>query len=529
MSALSGGGLIDGRWQRGSGAAFHATEAASGAVLAPEFHDATTVEVGAAVAASVRAFPDYAARPRRDRAEFLARIAEEILALGDALLDRVMLETALPRARVESERGRTVAQLRMFADRIREGSWVDARIDHADPQRQPVQKPDLRAMLSPIGPVAVFGSSNFPLAYSVAGGDTASALAAGCPVVVKAHPAHPGTSELVARAIHNAVTACKMPAGVFGMVHGREHAVGRALVEHPGIAGVGFTGSPQGGRALCDLAAARPTPIPVFAEMGSVNPVFVLPQALAARGAQIGEQLAVSALLAAGQFCTSPGMVLFDDAHGRPLLETLTQQLGAAPAGTMVHATIRSNYERALAQVKATPGVDLRASASTAGASCADTAAGAVLFETDAHAVLQHGRLRDEIYGPAMVAVRCRGDADMLAVAEALHGHLTATVHGTEADLAAHAPLLAILRRKVGRIIANGVPTGVEVCAAMQHGGPWPASSDSRFTAVGPRAILRWARSVSFQGLPQSALPEELRDGNPCGIWRTVDGVLGRH
>jgi NADP-dependent aldehyde dehydrogenase len=267
----------------------------------------------------------------------------------------------------------------------------------------------------------------------------------------------------------------------------------------------------------------------VFAEMGSVNPVFVLPEALATRGVQIGEQLAASALLAAGQFCTSPGMVLFDEAHGRLLLEKLTQQLGAAPAGTMVHPTIRSNYERALAQVKATPGVDLRASASTVGASCADTAAGAVLFETDAHAVLQHGRLRDEIYGPAMVAVRCRGDADMLAVAEALHGHLTATVHGTEADLAAHALLLAILRRKVGRIIANGVPTGVEVCAAMQHGGPWPASSDSRFTAVGPRAILRWARSVSFQGLPQAALPEELRDGNPCGIWRTVDGVLGRH
>jgi NADP-dependent aldehyde dehydrogenase len=313
------------------------------------------------------------------------------------------------------------------------------------------------------------------------------------------------------------------------MLHGQGHDVGRALVQHAAIAAVGFTGSPAGGRALCGFAAARQRPIPVFAEMGSVNPVFVLPGALAQRGAQIGEQLAASALLAAGQFCTSPGMVLFDGQSGGALEQQLAARLGRAPAGTMVHASIRGNFDRARAQVGALGGVQVRAAAPGGGTGGPATAAAAVLFATDAAGVLAHARLREEIYGPAVVAVRCRGIDDMLAIAQALDGHLTATVHGTDADFAAHRELLFVLQRKVGRLIANGVPTGVEVCTAMQHGGPWPASSDPRFTAVGPRAILRWARPVCFQDMPSSALPEELRDGNPAGIWRTIDGVIGRH
>jgi alpha-ketoglutaric semialdehyde dehydrogenase len=529
VTALSGSLWLQGRPVPGRGAPFRAVAAASGEVLEPAFRDASADDVDAAASAAAAAAPAFAAQTRAARSALLRGIADGIVGIGEQLLERAGAETALPRARLETERARTVNQLRLFADLVADGSWVDARIDRAQPSRQPVPRPDLRAMLVPLGPVAVFGSSNFPLAYSVAGGDTASALAAGCPVVVKAHPAHPGTSELVARAVGGAVAAAGLPAGVFAMLHGQGHDVCRALVQHPAIAAVGFTGSPAGGRALCELAAARQRPIPVFAEMGSVNPVFVLASALAQRGAQIGEQLAASALLAAGQFCTSPGMVLFDAEGGSALEQQLATRLGKAPAGTMVHATVRGNFDRALALVGALGGVQTRAAAPAGGTACAATAAASVLFATDAAAVLAHARLREEIFGPAVVVVRCRGIDDMLAVALALDGHLTATVHGTDADLAAHRELLSVLQRKVGRLIWNGVPTGVEVCTAMQHGGPWPASSDPRFTAVGPRAVLRWARPVCFQDMPPGALPEELRDGNPAGIWRTVDGVVGRH
>ncbi len=528
MSLLTGEHCLFGQWRRGTGSTFHASAAATGESLATEFHEATADEIATAAQHAFAAAAEYAAKPRVVRAAFLERIADEILLLGDTLLERAHAETGLPMARLTSERGRTVNQLKGFADLIREGSWVDARIDRAQPQRKPLPKSDLRAMLVPLGPCAVFGSSNFPLAYSVAGGDTASALAAGCPVVVKAHPAHPGTSELVARAIANSVRAAALPGGVFSMVQGASHAVGKALVLHPAIAAVGFTGSPQGGRALCELAWQRSVPIPVFAEMGSVNPVFVLPGALVLRGEQIGEQLAASALLAAGQFCTSPGMVLFLSAHGKPMLAKLAELFRAAVPGTMVHESIRSNFDRTLQQVREIAGVTVHAAATGQGTHCKATSAAAMLFTTDASFVLQESRLREEIYGPALVAVRCDSYGDMLAVAESLQGHLTATVHGTDADFVEHAGLLAILRRKVGRLIANGVPTGVEVCSSMQHGGPWPASSDSRCTAVGSRAILRWARPVAFQDLPNDALPDELRDGNPCGIWRTVDGALGR-
>jgi NADP-dependent aldehyde dehydrogenase len=372
--------------------------------------------------------------------------------------------------------------------------------------------------------VVVFGASNFPLAYSVVGGDTASALAAGCPVVVKGHPAHPGTSELVGAMVTEVVRSLRLPAGTFSLLHGRTPATGGALVRHPAITAAGFTGSERGGRALFDLAAARPQPIPVFAEMGSLNPVFVLPNAMAQRGAQIAEMLAASSTLASGQFCTSPGMVLWLPGAGADAFAgNLATRLGAAEPGPTVHATIRSGYEQSLAEVQKLP-VTVRAIAS--GRASAATAVCPTLLGSTPAAVLAHPRLRSEIFGPAMLAVPCERPQDLLEIARSLPGYLTATVHGDGDDFVVHAELLAVLRRKVGRLIANGVPTGVEVCASMVHGGPYPASTDARFTAVGTASIQRWVRPVCWQDWPQQLLPEELHDGNPRGIRRMVDGVV---
>ena len=526
---LGGACWIDGIEVDGQGARFAAAAARTGEPLGPEFADASVAQVGAAVAAAGVAEIPFAGLSAQRRAAFLRAIAHELVAAGDELLERAELETALPRARLVAERGRTVLQLELFAALLEDGSWVDARLDRADEARHPQRRPDLRTMLVPMGAVAVFGSSNFPFAYSVAGGDTASALAVGCPVVVKAHPMHPGTSEGVARAIVAAMHTCKVPLGAFGMVHGRSHAVGQALVEHSGIAAVGFTGSVAGGAALCRLANARPVPIPVFAEMGSMNPVFVLPGALHERGPAIASMVAASALLACGQFCTSPGMVLWCDGPGADAFGAeLAAAFGRGSNGTMVHPDLHSSFARASAEVQSLHGVTVSAKSAAAPTDSA-TAVAAVLLQTNAAAVLQHARLRQEIYGPATVAVRCRSRAEMLAVAASLHGHLTATVHGTDADFEQHEALLATLRRRVGRLVHNGVPTGVEVTTAMQHGGPWPASSDSRFTAVGPRSVLRWVRPHCWQDAPMATLPPELRDGNPAGLLRTVDGVLARH
>ncbi|MEQ1631814.1 MAG: aldehyde dehydrogenase (NADP(+)) [Planctomycetota bacterium] len=513
----------------GGGARFSAVAAATGERLLPEFADATVREVNATVAAAVAAADTYAAVPREQRAQFLRAIASELVAAGDALLLRAELETALPRARLIHERGRTVFQLETFAKLLDEGSWVDARIDRADETRQPQRKPDLRAMLVPMGPVAVFGSSNFPFAYSVAGGDTASALAVGCPVVVKAHPMHPGTSEGVARAIVLAMQKCQIPSGAFGLVHGHVHDVGRALVEHPGIAAVGFTGSVAGGTALARIASARREPIPVFAEMGSVNPVFVLPGALRERGVSIAAAVASSMLLACGQFCTSPGMVLWCEGEGsEEFASKLAASIGSCAPAPMVHPNLAANFARAVKEVRSLDGVVVRTEVARTG-SAPSTAAAALLVEASAEVVLAEARLREEIYGPATVAVRCRSAAEMVQIANALHGHLTATVHGTERDFLAHAELLSVLRRRVGRLVHNGVPTGVEVATAMQHGGPWPSSTDPRFTAVGPRSVLRWVRPLCWQDAPMASLPPELREGNPCGIRRTVDGVTAVH
>lgn len=503
---------------------FAASNAATGESLEPRFTEATAGEVDQAVDLAAAAAPGYAALEAEQRAGFLDKIGELIVSLGDALIERAAAETALPDARLRGERGRTVGQLGQFAELIREGSWVEAILDPPLPDRQPLPRPDLRRMLIPLGPVAVFGASNFPLAFSVAGGDTASALAAGCPVVVKAHPAHPGTSELVGRAIVEAARATGMPSGVFSMLHSAGHEIGGALVQHPAIEAVGFTGSLRGGRVLFDLATSRPRPIPVYAEMGSANPVFVLPGAIAERGAAIAEGLASSVTLGAGQFCTNPGLtVLMAEAAADQLVRKAADLLAESGPLTVVHRSIRQGYESSLAEVTAIEGVEVLARSDRA-ADHADTDARATLLRTDGGCFLAHPRLGEEVYGPATLAVSCSDRQQMLEIAESLEGHLTATLHGTDEDLQQFGELIAILQRKVGRLIWNGYPTGVEVAPAMQHGGPYPATTDPRSTSVGTTAIQRFARPVCFQDFPHQCLPVELRDENPRGIWRLVDG-----
>jgi len=501
---------------------FSAVTAAGGEPLSPLFHESTTAEVDEALKLAEAAFEEYRALPPERVAGFLVRAAEEILKLGEALLQRAGQETGLPEQRLVGECARTVNQLKMFAEIVREGSWLEATIDRGNPDRKPMPKPDLRRMLVPLGPVVVFGASNFPLAYSVAGGDTASALAAGCPVVVKAHPAHPGTSELVARAIGAAIEATKMPAGIFSMVHGANE-ISLYLVKHPAVKAVGFTGSLQGGRALFDAAMSRPEPIPVYAEMGSTNPVFILPGALKKSGPAIAENLVQSFTLGVGQFCTCPGIAVgCQGEEWNAFVEKAATLTQAVAPGVMLHRGIREKFESGAGRFAKTAGVNV------AGKSAAGTKdrAGAMLFATDAKTFRQQQSLSEEVFGPSTLLVGCGSPEELEQIARGLHGQLTATVHGTEEDLVQHKDLIAILRQKAGRLIFNGFPTGVEVCAAMQHGGPYPATTDSRTTSVGAYAIKRFARPVSFQNFPDATLPAELQNKNSRNLWRLVDNQL---
>ncbi len=497
---------------------------ARGQLLAVE--EATDALINQALAAAANAAEPYRHATPEARAAFLERIGEEIMALGDQLLEAAHTETALPiAARLAGERARTVNQLKMFAELIREGSWVEARIDRAIPDRQPIPKPDLRRILIPLGPVVVFAASNFPLAFSVAGGDTASALAAGCPVVVKAHPAHPATSDLVGQAIAKAAQATGMPAGVFSLVHGTSNDVGAALVKHPQTQAVGFTGSLRAGRALFDLAAARPAPIPVYAEMGSTNPVFLLPGALRERAEAIAEGLKNSVTLGVGQFCTCPGLAVGVRDENFALFSARLNELmsGAAP-GVMLYPGIRNAFETGVTTLSAIGGVATVRSASPANAENAEAAP--TVFTTDAATFAKNHALGEEVFGPATVVIDCASVEEMKQIAENLEGHLTATIHGTAEDLREYAWLVAILERKAGRVLFNGFPTGVEVCPSMQHGGPYPATTDSRTTSVGTAAIQRFARPVCYQNFPDEALPAELQNTNPRGIWRLVDNQL---
>jgi NADP-dependent aldehyde dehydrogenase len=521
---ITGDSLIGGKNVKGTLNAFTAWDPAKGESMEPAFYTADAAQVDRACVLAQAAFDTYRATGDEERAAFLEAIAEQIMALGDDLVVRAMAESGLPRARLEGERGRTTGQLKLFATLLREGSWRDARIDSALPERQP-PRPDLRMRLIGLGPVAVFGSSNFPLAFSVAGGDTASALAAGCPVVVKAHPAHPGTSELVGRAIERAVAACGLPAGVFALLTGAGNALGQELVRHPAIQAVGFTGSRQGGLALVALAAARPQPIPVYAEMSSINPVFLLPHALESRGAEIAAGFATSLTLGVGQFCTNPGIVL--GISGQPF-EQFCERAAAALSDTkpaaMLTPGIAANYQHGVQGLTGHAEV-----IGLVNAGQLEGKGGAALFVTSGEAFLADRKLSDEIFGPASLLIACRDAEQLREVAESLEGQLTATLQMDDADLETARVLLPVLERKVGRILVNGFPTGVEVATAMVHGGPFPATSDSRSTSVGTAAIGRFLRPVSYQNLPQALLPVELRADNPLAIWRRIDGVLGKN
>jgi alpha-ketoglutaric semialdehyde dehydrogenase len=521
---LSGLNLVAGKWVGVGQKTFSNSNPATGDALAPQFREASDEEVQRAASEAAAAFEIYQRTTPEQKADFLKHIAEEINNLGDELIQRAKAETALPEARLTGERARTTGQLTMFAELIREGSWVEATIDRAMPDRKPLPKADLRRMMVGLGPVVVFSASNFPLAFSVAGGDTASALAAGCPVIVKAHRGHPGTSELVARAVQKAVEACGMPAGVFSMLQGTGE-MGLKLVRHPLVKAVGFTGSLRGGRALFDAASARPEPIPVYAEMGSINPVFILPGALQTKGPAIAEALMQSVTLGVGQFCTNPGLVFGLRNNAFSEFASKAGELAQKYSGTMLTPDICKRYRQAVEKAAGVTGVQASGKPAPS-AQSADAAA--VVLQADAQTFLKEQALHEEIFGPATLLISSGSPEELESIARSLPGQLTATIHGTEEDLVQYKNLIQLLQQKAGRLLFNGFPTGVEVCASMQHGGPYPATTDSRSTSVGTGAIKRFVRPVCFQNFPQSALPSELQNANPRKIWRIVDGQFTR-
>ncbi len=515
------GQLFIGARKASAASTFRAENPATGELLPPDFSVASAADVDAACELAWRAFHVYRDSSRARRAAFLRAAADEIMVLGDELLERGNAESGLPLARLASERGRTVGQLRLFADEVEAGGWLGIRIDPAQPDRKPLPRPDLRQRRIPLGPVAVFGASNFPLAFSVAGGDTASALAAGCPVVVKGHSAHPGTSDLVAQAVLAAARATGMPDGVFSLLNSNRRDTGAALVAHPHIRAVGFTGSRAGGLALQRIASERPEPIPVYAEMSSVNPVVLLPGALAGRAGELARGFIASLTLGVGQFCTNPGLVFALDS---PALDEFVTAAGKALGGiapaTMLTSGIREAYESGVGKLEGHAAVTAIARGPVAeGRNCGRGA----LFEVRADALTSYPEIMDEVFGAASVVVRCKDEAALTGALERIEGQLTATLHLDESDHPLAARLLPLLERKAGRLIANGWPTGVEVCHAMVHGGPFPATSDSRSTSVGTLAVERFLRPVCYQDLPSALLPPELRDDGH-GLPRRVDG-----
>ncbi|CAN0504355.1 unnamed protein product [Ectocarpus sp. 12 AP-2014] len=523
---LQGTLLIGQQAITGSKADIVAVNPATGEALAPNYPGGSREEVEQACQLAAAAFDDYRETSLETRARFLETIADEIEAVGAALTERGVAETGLPQARLEGERGRTCGQLRLFASVVRAGEWLDIRHDPALPERQPLPRADLRQRHIPLGPVAVFGASNFPLAFSVAGGDTASALAAGCPVVVKGHSAHPGTSELVGRAIQRAVAKCDLPEGVFSLLFGSGKEIGQALVADPRIKAVGFTGSRSGGTALMATAQARPEPIPVYAEMSSINPVFLLPEALKARGTKIAEGFVASLNMGAGQFCTNPGLVIgLKGTDLNAFVATAGEAVKASAAQTMLTPGIHDAYQNGVAALAGNPTVKEIARGQTDDApySCQ-----AGFFIASASDFLTDEALQSEVFGATSLVIECRDSDEMQRVAEQLEGQLTATLQLDDGDLADAKRLLPVLERRAGRIMANGWPTGVEVGHAMVHGGPYPATSDSRTTSVGSAAIYRFLRPVCYQDLPAGLLPEVLRDGNPFNVSRLVDGKRER-
>ena len=522
--ALKGMQIIASEFCASGNRGFAAVNPATGDVLEPRFSEASSEEIDSAVQAAADAFDQYRMLPIEQRATFLEDIGHELTACAPELIARTHAETALPENRLEGELNRTVNQLKLFAGTVRRGCFVAARIDRGLPERQPAAKPDIRTMLVPLGPVAVFGAGNFPLAFSVAGGDTASALAAGCPVVFKGHPAHPGACELAGQAIVNAIRKNGIPPGVFSLLHAEGADAGAALVNHPMIRAVAFTGSLSGGRALYDLGCSRPEPIPVFAEMGSSNPVFVLPGALADRRQSLADGLVESMTLGVGQFCTSPGLIVaIRSAALERFLVSLENAVEARPSAIMLHEGIKRNFLDELSELQKIDQVSCLAGKRPVPDGCQVFP---VLMQTDARNLLNNPQIAREVFGPAAMLVICESSDELFAVAESLAGQLTASVHGMEDDLHRFRKLFGVLQRKAGRLLINAFPTGVEVCPAMHHGGPYPATTDSRSTSVGTDAMQRFLRPVTYQGFPQELLPEPLCDPNPNKIWRMVDGDM---
>ncbi|MCU1735043.1 MULTISPECIES: aldehyde dehydrogenase (NADP(+)) [unclassified Pseudomonas] len=523
MTSILGHNYIGGQRSAQGDTWLHSLDASTGEPLPHRFSQATEAQVDAAARAASAAFPIYRNLSAATRADFLDAIADELDALGDDFVATVCRETALPAGRIQGERGRTSGQMRLFAKVLRRGDFYGARIDHALPERQPLPRPDLRQYRIGVGPVAVFGASNFPLAFSTAGGDTASALAAGCPVVFKAHSGHMATAEWVADAILRAAERTGMPAGVFNMIYGG--GVGEWLVKHPAIQAVGFTGSLKGGNALCRMAAERVQPIPVFAEMSSINPVILLPDALQARGTTIARELSSSVTLGCGQFCTNPGLILgLRSPAFSAFIEQFTAHMADQPAQTMLNAGTLASYRKGLEHLHGHSGIRHLAGAVQTG-----TQAQPQLFQADISLLLNGDELlQEEVFGPATLVIEVEDQTQLSAAIQALRGQLTATLIGEPDELRAYGWLSELLLENVGRVLLNGYPTGVEVCDAMVHGGPYPATSDARGTSVGTLAIDRFLRPVCFQNYPDELLPAALQDANPLGIPRLIDGEYSR-
>jgi NADP-dependent aldehyde dehydrogenase len=490
------------------------------------YKDFSAEEINVMMENAWNAFHVYRKFSLKQRAAFMKAIAVELESCGDALVKTAMEETNLPEARLRGERARTIFQLNSYAEACERGEWLEARIDTAIPDKTP-PKPDIRKMLVPLGPVVVFGASNFPFAYSTAGGDTACAFAAGCPVIVKAHPAHAETSEIVAKAILVAADKCNMPKGIFSHVHGASFEVGKALVTHPHTKAVGFTGSYLGGKQLFDWGNQRKEPIPVFAEMGSINPVFLLPEKLKSSTSDIAAMYAGSITLGVGQFCTNPGIIIGIESDA---LKTFVHDLGkaiqqVAPA-PMLHTGIVAAYKKNKGNALLQEDVHLVAESETMvkeneGLPTIATATG--------QAFLNNPVLHQEVFGPYSIVIRCKDMNEMIEVAKHLEGQLTSTLMATENDIKQNDELVEAVKNICGRFILNGVPTGVEVCLSMQHGGPFPACSDSRFTSVGADGIKRFARPIAFQNWSNDLLPDELKNENPLKIWRTVNNELTKN
>ncbi|MEX0331530.1 MAG: aldehyde dehydrogenase (NADP(+)) [Puniceicoccaceae bacterium] len=504
--SLQGLSLIASTHAQATGSPFHAVNPANGKQLDPPYYPASPGDTNSACQRAAEAFPLYRKNAAGQRGAFLRAIAGNIEAMGDILIHRYMKESGLPEARAIGERGRTCLQLNQFADLLESQEWDRPQTEEARPERQPLPKPALAQRFIPIGPVAVFGPANFPLAYDVAGGDTAAALAAGCPVIVKAHAGHPGTSELVGQAICDAVGSTGMPAGVFSLLFDEKTAVGSALVKHPLIKAVGFTGSERGGRALFDLAARRPEPIPVFAEMSSINPVSILPDQLSRNPKILASGFVESLTLGVGQFCTNPGLVLLPDSpDAQCFIDEVLSLLRTKPPEVMLNGGIQENYLSVIKRLSGTTGVTCLLEPGQS-ENAAGFRAGPALFKVDSGIFALQPELAEEVFGPASLIVICKDKTDYLTVLDAIGGQLTASFHATDADLEDFAELVEKLETKAGRIVCNGWPTGVEVCPVMVHGGPYPATTDSRFTAVGIQSIRRFQRPVCYQNFSRNAL-----------------------